>query len=309
MSTTPERTESLTAAQAPFDDARADLILQSSDGVHFRVFKVILSLASPIFADMFRIPSPTDASLNHGDEGPVVRLSECSGDLDFSLRHLYPIRTPNAVPLRNVGVLAEFARKYRINALTKHITRYLADNIEFDPVGVYAIAVTYEFKDIWAKAARTCLDLPFSRLQSPLLHYIAVEFHVELLRYHAACGEAASGAASERNWFSSLNQDFDVISMGNKAGCSHCITQDYLDHGPKFYGPLCLWNYLYRSTLVLVHHPSAKAVTTEEFVLKSNTCSSCADGMRRRMFDLSTAFGKEIKKVVERIPLPKAGTT
>ncbi|KAH9992394.1 hypothetical protein BJV77DRAFT_1109915 [Russula vinacea] len=45
-------------AQAPFDDAQADVILQSSDQVHFQVFKNILSLASPIFADTFSFPSP-----------------------------------------------------------------------------------------------------------------------------------------------------------------------------------------------------------------------------------------------------------
>jgi len=40
-------------AGAPFDyDLEADLILRSSDGVHF-VVKKILSLASPIFADKF----------------------------------------------------------------------------------------------------------------------------------------------------------------------------------------------------------------------------------------------------------------
>ena len=45
-------------AFAPFvDDARADLILQSADKVHFRVFKIILSLASPVFADIFSMPS------------------------------------------------------------------------------------------------------------------------------------------------------------------------------------------------------------------------------------------------------------
>jgi hypothetical protein len=45
-------------AEAPFDDAQADLILRSSDKVpvHFCVFGNILSLASQTFADMFRIP-------------------------------------------------------------------------------------------------------------------------------------------------------------------------------------------------------------------------------------------------------------
>ncbi|KAI0285939.1 hypothetical protein BGY98DRAFT_249262 [Russula aff. rugulosa BPL654] len=61
-------------AEAPFNDAQADLILRSSDEVpiHFRVFKNILSLASPVFADMFSIPSPSSPSENPHDEVQVV---------------------------------------------------------------------------------------------------------------------------------------------------------------------------------------------------------------------------------------------
>ena len=57
-------------AEAPFDDAKADLILRSSDEVpvHFRVFKIILSLASPVFADMFSMPSPSTPSEKPHDE-------------------------------------------------------------------------------------------------------------------------------------------------------------------------------------------------------------------------------------------------
>ena len=42
-----------TLAKAAFDDPRADVILQSSDGVYFRVFQTILSLMSPVFVDKF----------------------------------------------------------------------------------------------------------------------------------------------------------------------------------------------------------------------------------------------------------------
>ncbi|KAI9508196.1 hypothetical protein F5148DRAFT_1198873 [Russula earlei] len=306
MSTTPasgppafQCAEPPAAAQAPFDDARADIILQSSDGVQFRVYKSLLSLASPIFADMFRIPSPTSSSPNPDDERPVVHL-------DFFLRHLYPIGTLDeaaAVPTRRVGGLAEFARKYRINALTKYITRYLMDNIELDPVDVYAMAIMYEFKDIWAKAALSCLNVPFSRLQSPYFPYIAREYHRELLRYHAACGEATSGLASELEWFYLFCQTIEFPR------CTNCSTLGYFifDRNSgrvREEAPLCLWQYLRRSAGVLAHHPSAKAVTTEEFVLKFNTCSSCRDDMQRRIFDFSTVFEEEIKKAIQRVPLP-----
>src|SRR6267154_1584417 len=104
--------EQLKLAEAPFDHAQADLILRSSDEVHFRAFKNILSLASPIFADMFSIPSPSSPSEKPHDEVQVVPLSEHSIALDIALRHIYPVqRTLNIDTLRCASILAEFSRK------------------------------------------------------------------------------------------------------------------------------------------------------------------------------------------------------
>src|SRR5258708_16503063 len=115
-------------AEAPFDDARADLILQSSDKVQFRVFKTIFYLASPIFADMFSIPSPP--SEKHHDEAQVVPLSEHSTALDIALRHIYPVRrTPKADTLHYPSILAEFSRKYHAEALHQFIIGYLTDGV------------------------------------------------------------------------------------------------------------------------------------------------------------------------------------
>ena len=126
-------------AEAPFDDAWADLVLQSCDEVHFHVFKLILSLTSLIFSDMFSIPLPP--SEKHHDEVQVVHLTEHLTALDVVLRHIYPVRSPKGDMLHYASILAEFGRKYQVEALDEFITVYLADSIKHDPVGVYAIAV------------------------------------------------------------------------------------------------------------------------------------------------------------------------
>jgi hypothetical protein len=103
-------------AEAPFDNARADLILRSKDEepMLFRVYKSILSMASPVFADMFTLPS----------EGPsgviqVVDLPENSETLDLALRHICPVTSPNVSQLHQMYLLAEFARKYQVDALDR----------------------------------------------------------------------------------------------------------------------------------------------------------------------------------------------
>ena len=235
-------------ADAPFDDAQADLILQSSDEVptHFRVFKNILSLASPVFGDMFTLPSPP--SENPHDEVQVVPLSEDSITLDIALRHIYPLRRTQpseADNLRYARILAEFARKYQVEGLDQFIKGYLKDSLECDPatdpVGVYAIAVTYGYNDIGRSAAHTCLTLPFYDLRSPYLPCATLEHILELLRYHVACGEAASNlASSDRSWLSSLVLAEDITSKRGSRMCSQCTVTDFTSQtssksrGPRF---------------------------------------------------------------------------
>jgi hypothetical protein len=71
----------------------------------------MLSLASPIFADMFSIPQ-TPSEQGH-DELQVVTFSEDSKVFYCYLRRLYPVSS-TAVKLQDVHILAEFARKYEV---------------------------------------------------------------------------------------------------------------------------------------------------------------------------------------------------
>lgn len=317
--------EQLELAKSPFDDAKADLILRSSDEVpvHFRVFKIILSLASPIFADMFSIPSPSPPSEKLHDEVQVVPLSEHSTALDIALRHIYPVkRPPKTDTLHCASILAEFSRKYEVEALYRFIIGYLRDGIEHDPVGVYAIAVTYGYGDIGADAARSCLNLPYSDLQSSYLQYATAEHILELLKYHVACGQAASAlASSDRSWFSSLAQA-GILTPQSGYQCRSCLMPDFVDqtssresgfHGSisegdnrelseRKSGPLCVWNYFHRSALVLAHHPTPEAITTEAFVLEANDCA-CARFLRVYMIELSAIFGREIKNTILQVSL------
>ncbi|KAH9976032.1 hypothetical protein BGW80DRAFT_1119802, partial [Lactifluus volemus] len=71
-----------------FDDADADIILRSIDNLDFRVYRVILSKASPVFNDMFIFPHPPCPSPfvknpdDYKDGLPLVRLPESSATLD-----------------------------------------------------------------------------------------------------------------------------------------------------------------------------------------------------------------------------------
>jgi hypothetical protein len=274
--------------------------------MHFRIFQSILSLASPVFTDMFIMPSP---SSQNPDEIQVVRLSEHSTALDVALRHIYPVRPPEVADTILWGsILAEFARKYQVETLDNFIIGYLTDSIENDPVGVYAIAVTHEYNGIAANAVRSCLNLPFSGLESPYLRCTTMERILELLKYHVACGEAASAVASSNlEWLSSLDKDGTFASQlrNSSQGCQSCSTRELIAQSERTRrsGPQFLWDYLYRSALVLAHHPIAEQITSEDFVLKTNKCYSCASSIRYGMLEVSVVLEGEIENAVKRVSL------
>ena len=250
----------------------------------------------------------------------MVPLSEDSTALDVALRHVYPVRPPKATDaLHYAIILAEFARKYQVEALDIFITGYLTDSVERDPVGVYAIAVTYEYHDMGAIAARSCLNLPFSGLESSYLRCITAEHISELHRYHVACGEAAAAvASSDRTWFLLLKKNGTIAKIiASRRGCHSCTISDFMaqtsvcdsdgdsdgDDDATRTGPRCLWNYLYRSASVLARHPANADITTDAFVLKSNNCHACAESVRGDMIEISLVLGRKIKHAIEQVSL------
>lgn len=72
-------------ARAPFNNPDHDVVLRSVDGVDFHNFKLILSLVSPVFKDMFTFPQ-------HESEPavPVIPVTEHSTILYPLLLLSYP---------------------------------------------------------------------------------------------------------------------------------------------------------------------------------------------------------------------------
>ncbi|KAI0954677.1 hypothetical protein AcW1_006488 [Taiwanofungus camphoratus] len=107
----------------PFTKPNADIVLRSSDGIDFRVHKLILSEASPVFEGMFALPqlaaSSRDSESNtaHADcDGlPVVAVTEKGKTLENLLRICYPMADPVLDAVEEEEVL-KAAQKYEIEA-------------------------------------------------------------------------------------------------------------------------------------------------------------------------------------------------
>jgi len=126
-----------------FDAEDADLILLSADAKEFRVHRIILSVASPVFRDMFTFPHPHDPT----NQLPHVHLPETTTTLDILLRYIYPIPSPKIEDFATLTNVLVSAEKYGAEGVTSRLRTVLVSSrfLDLDPLRVYAIACRWSF--------------------------------------------------------------------------------------------------------------------------------------------------------------------
>ncbi|KAI9441856.1 hypothetical protein H4582DRAFT_1935428 [Lactarius indigo] len=176
------------------DPPHADVIIQSSDLVNFRVNKVVLSVSSPFFADMFSLPQPSDTPDNEVVDGlPVMRLSEDAELLNRLLTMLYPV--PSAVPdsYDKVVELLAACQKYDMAGVQSSIRTEIKSRGPAVLTGMvayraYAISSNAKLLPEMETFARHTLDFPMT------LEYLSDELPLfagwalrDLSRYRKRC--------------------------------------------------------------------------------------------------------------------------
>ncbi|KAH9892642.1 hypothetical protein C8Q73DRAFT_614976, partial [Cubamyces lactineus] len=182
--------------RSPFDDEDADLVLRSSDGVDFWVYKAILGKASSVFQGMFTLP---DAPA----ERQVVELIEDADVLERLLRIVCPVDRPKFASLRQIRPVFAAAEKYMMPFVATSLTDTLRTFIESDPLDVYAIAYLHRMHDVAVAAARRLLEDP--RLAEPAIpppefDIIPARALYEILAYLKRCTRAAVDVVEDWQW-------------------------------------------------------------------------------------------------------------
>src|ERR1700684_792202 len=92
-----DQSPAITNASSPFDSPDTDVILRSSDKVDFRVFKMFIAFASPIFKDIFALPQASKGKSVGEDEMkhhlPIIQMTESSRTIENLLKLCYPTFT------------------------------------------------------------------------------------------------------------------------------------------------------------------------------------------------------------------------
>ena len=160
----------------------ADIILRASGGREFHAHKIILSLASPVFRDMFSVPQPPPIE---PAQLPIVEVSDPPEALGMFLRIVYPTHNPL---INNVGALASVLRladKYNARAvLDIHRDYLLSTPSDFPPIQTYAILCACDREGEAGAAARRVSFPSLKTLDSnPLLQLITATQYQRLLSF------------------------------------------------------------------------------------------------------------------------------
>ncbi|KAH7922626.1 hypothetical protein BV22DRAFT_1094269 [Leucogyrophana mollusca] len=292
-------------ARAPFDTAKADIILCSSDNVYFRVFRCLLALASPFFDAMFDLPQSRTRPISHNNSSglEIIPMTENSRTIDMLLRFCYPsasISDPKMEKIGDVEQVLEAATKYAMEGVEQKVRKVLVAPrfLEKEPLRVFAIAYRYHLEPEARAAAKYLLRLPSLPPDAEELGYIAPNDLAMLDVYRRKCSQAVLGLTSNLEWVkrSQTHRFYEWWT-----DCCHCRSKSdvrYMMHST--YAREWWVEYMEETMSALKETPCALAVTKRlpKAVEKANGCPTCRKKASANMAEFTKMFAEEIDKAI-----------
>ena len=176
----------------------ADIILRASGGREFHAHKLVLSLASSVFRDMFSVPqpSPTEPS-----QLPIVDVNDSPEALEIFLLIIYPARKPLINDVQTLASVLCLADKYDAKGVLDVQRDYLPSTYgTLSPIQMYTILCACGREEEAGAAARR---VPFASLKtldsSPLLQLITIAQYQRLVSFMTARDQRMREIVSEHH--------------------------------------------------------------------------------------------------------------
>ncbi|OSD06940.1 hypothetical protein PYCCODRAFT_1474335 [Trametes coccinea BRFM310] len=198
-----------------FNHESADIVVRSSDNVDFRLHKLTLSLASPVFEGMFGLPVQGSAS------GDPIEVTETASTLEGVLRFCYPLDPPTFSRFDDIRLVLDAARKYDMGFVIKHLMVHLHLFLPSEAMRVYCVAYKYEDSEL-AQAAAACLlggeDLLDNHGSTPEFSELPIAAFAKLTAYRKQCAKVAAEVFYDDSWMALTgfsNHSMYVSRKGN----------------------------------------------------------------------------------------------
>ncbi|KAF9269226.1 hypothetical protein L218DRAFT_994136 [Marasmius fiardii PR-910] len=295
-----------------FNDAKADVILRTVDGVDFRMYKSLLSLASSFFDGMFTLPQPTpDAhnpfTIQNHDRLPIVPMSESSRAIEKLLMFCHPAHSPNIEMLDEVRLVIEPAIKYDMVGIVKRIVMQFESFIDLEPLRAYCIAWQFKLRDQAQRAAKILLKQPLlpRRFVKELDLIPATALH-RLHEYHYSCGKAARAVATGFGWIDVSS----YIRFDAGGGCYNCSSggETVTGYDNQLISARSWWvEYMKDSAVLLQERPCGVTVKDPELLnrafKKAVQCRDCKERVLFEMQEFTEDFAREVERTTAMITL------
>ncbi|TFY50176.1 hypothetical protein EVG20_g11674 [Dentipellis fragilis] len=318
MSTVPDKPTSDPSLSNPsasvvHNYADGDVILQSSDGIQFRLYKLILKMASPIFADMFSLPQSPRAV--EGDdqlelEVPIVVMLEDAKTLTIMLDLCFPGPLPPLNSLDDAKIAIAVMKKFQLEFSEDYVKGKLMENTLGNPERVFAIGWQHEWKDIVISAAKASLRQPL------LTGAIVAEFANipataawQLLTYQRACsGSCMVLARFWQTWMTRENAPSPLLVESGGCRCVRLgLCTKYPAGQPNFI--LSSWGVTYMDSAcdTLQHTPYPSSITSLAFLapilMEAGLCDVCKDTACHALEVFGHHFAEQLENAISIIDI------
>jgi hypothetical protein len=282
-------------AGAPFD--RGDIILRSADNVDFRFHKLLLSLASSFFSNMFSLPQPgsLDDAADRTKHGlPIIPVTENSVVLRKLLSFCSPVYDTDVPVLEDLDIVMsvlDAADKYDMKRVGIFIVRMITAPrfLEKEPMRVFAIACRYRSEEETLVAARYMLRFAvWEPAYVSELDFISGSDFQRLVKFHASCGQAMTQLA--RHWSAYPLPSLDC-KFCRKKGVSRLSVKEYQDSVIE----------------ALRIRPSVESLLNPEWidsmVKRAGSCTGCRERAPRLLAEYVKEIDFPIMAIIVGIPL------
>lgn len=282
-------------AGAPFD--RGDVILRSADNVDFHFYKLLLSLASSFFSNMFSLPQPDslDGAADRTKHGlPIIPVTEKSVVLRKLLSFCSPVYDTDVPALEDLDIVMsvlDAADKYDMKRVGIFIVKMITAPrfLEKEPMRVFAIACRYRSEAETLVAARYMLRYAvWEPAYVSELDFISGSDFQRLVKYHASCGQAMSQLT--RLW-STYPLPLLDCKFCRKKGVSRLSLKEYQDSVID----------------ALRIRPSVESLLNPEWidsmVKRAGSCIGCRERAPRMFAEYAKELAFPVMAIILEIPL------